>query len=112
MRQTMSCALVFALIMACHGLGWGQTSMTWHGHAAFEIVTPQGTVLLVDPWLSNPANPKVQDRKNPLDSISRVDYLLVTHGHFDHVGDAVAIAKKTKAKLVTNCELGLNMVKL
>ena len=50
--------------------------------------------------------------KDPVDGISRADYLLVTHGHFDHVSDAVAIAKKTKARLVTNFELSMNMIKL
>ena len=91
---------------------WCETTLTWDGHAAFEIITPWGTVLFVDPWLRNPANPKAQDRKDPVDGISRADYLLVTHGHFDHVGDAVAIAKKTKARLVTNFELSMNMIKL
>ena len=89
-----------------------ETTLTWHGHAAFQIVTPNGAVLLIDPWLTNPVNPKVKNKKDPLADLKKVDYILITHGHFDHVGDAVAIAKKTGARLVTNFELGTNLSKL
>jgi L-ascorbate metabolism protein UlaG (beta-lactamase superfamily) len=88
------------------------TVIVWHGHSAFEIVTPGGQVLWIDPWLKNPANPAAKDNKDPLASIDRADYILVTHGHFDHVGDSVELAKRTKARLVTNFELGTNMAKL
>ncbi len=88
------------------------TTLTWHGHAAFEVVTPKGTVILIDPWLNNPVNPKVKAKQDPLAGLSKVDYILVTHGHFDHIGDAVAIAKSTGARLVANFELGTNMAKL
>ncbi|HEY3197282.1 MAG TPA: metal-dependent hydrolase [Nitrospirales bacterium] len=89
-----------------------ETTMTWHGHAAFEIVTPNGVVLLIDPWLKNPLNPQGKDNKDPVPGIKKADYILITHGHFDHVGDAVAIAKKTGARLITNFELGSNLRKL
>jgi len=95
-------------------LAWsaGDTTLTWYGHAAFEIVTPKGKVLMIDPWLKNPMNPYAKDGKDPLSVISKADYILLTHGHFDHVGDSVALAKKTGARLVTNFELGTNMAKL
>lgn len=89
-----------------------ETTLTWHGHAAFEIVTPKGKVLMVDPWLKNPVNPNAKNGKDPLASVAKLDYILLTHGHFDHVGDAVALAKKTGARLVTNFELGTNLAKL
>jgi len=88
------------------------TTITWHGHAAFEIGTPNGVVILIDPWLTNPVNLVAKENKDPLEQVKKVDYILITHGHFDHVGDAVAIAKKTGARLVTNFELGTNMAKL
>lgn len=88
------------------------TTITWHGHAAFEVVTPNGVVMLIDPWLSNPANPKAKDKGDPLAHLKKADYILLTHGHFDHVGDAVSIAKKTGARLIANFELGTNMAKL
>ena len=89
-----------------------QTKLTWLGHAAFSITTPKGKVLLIDPWLRNPANPDVKAGKDPLASVSKVDYILLTHGHRDHVGDAVEIAKKTGASLIANPELAGNLVKL
>ncbi len=85
------------------------TKLTWFGHAAFEIVTPEGHVLLVDPWIQNPSNPR---GAADLAAIKKADYILLTHGHFDHVGDSVAIAKRTGARLVTNFELGTNMARL
>ncbi|MFO0732632.1 MAG: MBL fold metallo-hydrolase [Nitrospiraceae bacterium] len=70
------------------------TTLTWHGHAAFEVTTPKGAIILIDPWLQNPVNPLGKDKQNPIEHIEKADYILITHGHFDHVGDAVAIAKK------------------
>jgi len=102
----------FALMASALAAASDNTEITWHGHAAFEIVTPDGKVLMIDPWLKNPLNPNTRDNKDPIASISHVDYILVTHGHFDHVGDSVEIAKKTKARLITNFELGTNMAKL
>ncbi len=79
----------------------GTTRITWYGHAAFVLTTPAGTVIAIDPWLSNP----LAKDKEAVEKLGKVDYVLVTHGHFDHVGDAVAIGKATGAKLVTNFEL-------
>lgn len=89
-----------------------ETKVKWFGHAAFSITTPKGKVLLIDPWLKNPSNPDVKKGLDPLASISKVDYILLTHGHRDHVGDAVEIAKKTGAILICNPELAGNLVKL
>ena len=90
----------------------GVTQLTWFGHAAFRIVTPKGKVLYLDPWLNNPMNPAAGKDKDAVAGIDKADYVLITHGHFDHVGDSVALAKKTGARLVTNFELGSNMAKL
>ena len=72
--------------------------VTWLGHAAFEIVSPGGTRLLIDPFLKeNPATPaefKDLTRYKP-------DAMLVTHSHGDHLGDAIYIAKTNKVKLVS-----------
>lgn len=89
-----------------------ETKIKWFGHAAFSITTPGGKVLLIDPWLTNPSNPEAKAGNDPLASVSKVDYILLTHGHRDHVGDAVELARKTGAILISNPELAGNLVKL
>jgi L-ascorbate metabolism protein UlaG (beta-lactamase superfamily) len=75
-----------------------EIQITWLGHAAFEIVSSGGTRILIDPFLKeNPATPvefKDLSRYKP-------NFILVTHSHGDHMGDAIEIAKASKAKLVT-----------
>src|SRR5215210_1502962 len=89
-----------------------ETKLKWFGHAAFSITTPKGKVILIDPWLTNPRNPDAQNGKDPLVAVTKVDYILLTHGHRDHVGEAAEIAKRTGAVLVSNPELAGNLVKL
>ncbi len=81
------------------GLGAG-ARFTWLGHATFLVETPGKKTLLVDPWLEgNPSCPK--NLKAP----AHVDALLVTHGHFDHLGEAPALAKKHRCPVVSNYEI-------
>ncbi len=86
-----------------------ETQLTWYGQSAFKILTPTGKVLLVDPWLTNPVFEKA---KNELAALEHVDLILVTHGHSDHVGDAVEIGKRTRAKLVATFDLSAAIVTL
>src|SRR5437764_7166837 len=83
----------------------GKTEVTWYGHAAFVVKTPGGTTLAIDPWINNPSNKD----KTALEKIQKVDYILVSHGHSDHVGDTVALQKKTSAKIVGSADLGKQM---
>ena len=84
------------------------TQLTWYGQSAFKIVTPGGKILLVDPWLSNPV---FENAKDEIAALKDVDLILITHGHSDHVGDAVEIGKRTGAKLVATFDLADAMVK-
>ncbi len=110
--RILAAMLAFTLWSSWTAAAERGTTLTWHGHAAFEVTTPKGRIILIDPWLQNPLNPMVKAKQNPVDHIARADYILITHGHFDHVGDAVAIAKKTGATLVANFELASTLAKL
>ena len=113
MKQAVNIAIfVFALVASASHVSAQKTRIMWFGHAAFSITTPKGKVLLIDPWLSNPSNPDVKAGKDPLAAITKADYILLTHGHRDHVGEASEIAKRTGAVLITNPELAGNLVKL
>jgi len=79
------------------------TELTWYGQSAFKLVTPAGHVLFIDPWIVNPLN---KNGKDDLAKIDRADLILISHGHFDHVGQAMEIANKTKARLVATLDLG------
>ena len=105
-------ALIVLTAVPAYRASAQETKVRWFGHAAFSITTPKGKVLLIDPWLKNPSNPEAEGGKDPLASVPKVDYILLTHGHRDHVGDAVEIAGKTGAALISNPELAANMVKL
>ena len=72
-----------------------QKIIKWLGHAGFQITSEKGTIIVIDPWLTdNPlASCKAED-------ITKADFVLVTHDHFDHVADAARIVKATGATLV------------
>lgn len=74
--------------------------LTWHGHSCFTLETGDGTRIMFDPWLDQ--NP-VADIKT--EAVERLDYILVSHGHFDHFADCVKLAKKTGATVVSTFEL-------
>jgi L-ascorbate metabolism protein UlaG (beta-lactamase superfamily) len=74
--------------------------LTWLGHATFRVETPGGKTILIDPWVMG--NPMCPEKEK---TVKKVDVLLCTHGHFDHIGDAVAIAKKHNPKVVGIPEL-------
>jgi L-ascorbate metabolism protein UlaG (beta-lactamase superfamily) len=74
-------------------------SLTWLGHAAFRIDSPEGKRIYVDPWLDNPNCPDAE--KEP----ERVDLIALTHGHDDHVGQTVALAQKFGCPVIALFEL-------
>jgi L-ascorbate metabolism protein UlaG (beta-lactamase superfamily) len=76
------------------------TSLTWLGHSAFRVDSPGGKRIYIDPFLSG--NPKTPDsEKEP----ERCDLVLLTHGHGDHVGDAVALHQRFGCPVVAPVEL-------
>ena len=74
---------------------------TYLGHATILCELPEGEVVLIDPWVqNNPACPEA------LKKLDRIDAMLITHAHSDHMGDAVELAKRHKPKtVVANFEI-------
>jgi L-ascorbate metabolism protein UlaG (beta-lactamase superfamily) len=71
------------------------------GHATFKVTAPQNKVILIDPWIEG--NPKSPAEATQLD---KVDLILVTHGHSDHINDVVPTAQKFHAQVVAMVETG------
>jgi L-ascorbate metabolism protein UlaG (beta-lactamase superfamily) len=68
--------------------------ITWLGHGTFQFRLPSGQTILMDPWVDgNPAYPKSY-------TIERVDTICISHGHFDHIHDAVPLAKKFSPEVI------------
>ena len=81
--------------------------ITWLGHATFKIQTPSGKTIVIDPWLEgNPACPA--DKKK----IAKCDVALITHGHFDHIADAPALALLNKARVYAPGDLNQTLTVL
>jgi L-ascorbate metabolism protein UlaG (beta-lactamase superfamily) len=97
MRTSLAALCGLSLLLAS-GVQAKGIDVTWHGHACFTIKSPGGTTVMLDPFLGkNPLTPPAQkDLK-----AHKVDAVLVTHSHFDHSADAVALAKTHNAKLIS-----------
>ena len=68
--------------------------ITWLGHGTFEFRLPSGQVILMDPWVDgNPAYPKAH-------TFQRIDTICISHGHFDHIHDAIPLAKRFSPEVV------------
>ncbi len=91
---TASMALLVASPVSAQPMpaGTGKTELLWLGQASFRIKSPGGRIIVIDPWLSGgPKTPAPY--KTDLAALGKVELLLVTHAHVDHIGDAAAIAK-------------------
>ncbi len=75
----------------------GKTEVLWLGQASVRITTPGGKVIVVDPWLRT--NPKTPASFKNLEALGKVDLVLVTHGHFDHIADAPDLARMHKVPM-------------
>lgn len=73
--------------------------ITWLGHGTFQFQLPSGEVILMDPWVDG--NPKFPAGHQ----FTRVDAILITHGHFDHIHDAVPLARKYSPPVVAIYEI-------
>ena len=74
--------------------------LTWLGHNTFKLVTRGARTILLDPWVEgNPACPK------ELKTFDKIDVMTITHGHGDHMADAVTLGRKFKPTIVCNYEI-------
>jgi len=76
-------------------------SFTWLGHGTFLFESPGGKKIVLDPWIAgNPASPESAKK------LGNLDLILVTHGHNDHTGDVIPLARSSGAQVVAPVELG------
>lgn len=96
-------ALATAMLMAATGMTTGtaeaaEVEVLWLGHSTTRITSTTGKVILIDPFLKK--NPKVPEKYKDLKALGKIDLILITHGHADHVRDLSELAKMTGAKVV------------
>ena len=104
-------ALGLALAAASHlAAQGGKIEVLWLGQAAIKITSVNGKVIVIDPFLTQ--NPKTPAQYKNLDALGKVDLLLVTHAHGDHIGDAPDLAKKHNAPLFAPAGLNQTLVTL
>ena len=72
-------------------MDWKGTQATWLGHGTYLFTTSEGKKVLIDPWVMN--NPGCPDDHKQIEAL---DLVLITHAHFDHIGDAVELCTKLK----------------
>jgi len=87
-----------------------KATLQWLGQSAIKITSVTGKVIVIDPFLTN--NPKTPAQYRNLKNLGRVDLILVTHAHRDHVGDTAALARLTGAPVALNADLAQTFVSL
>jgi L-ascorbate metabolism protein UlaG (beta-lactamase superfamily) len=98
MKRYFSLAIMAGILFSAGMAQAAEPTLRWLGHAAFVFSSRTGNIFLIDPWLTNPKAPK----NIPF---THVEGILITHGHFDHVGEAFELAKKFNAPIVASYEL-------
>jgi L-ascorbate metabolism protein UlaG (beta-lactamase superfamily) len=90
-------ATVVLSVSAAAAAADGKIEVLWLGQSATRIKTVAGKIIVIDPWLTK--NPKTPPEYKNLDKIGKMDIILVTHAHGDHLGDGPELAKKYHAPL-------------
>jgi L-ascorbate metabolism protein UlaG (beta-lactamase superfamily) len=114
--RTRAALAVLAFVVLAAVLGTagaqqqGKIELLWLGQAAVKITSTTGKVIVIDPFLTN--NPKTPPQYKNLDALGKVDVILVTHGHGDHLGDAPDLAKKHNAPVFGPAGLNSSLIAL
>jgi L-ascorbate metabolism protein UlaG (beta-lactamase superfamily) len=89
----------------------GKTEVLWLGQASVRIKTPGGKIIMIDPWITGGTTTPAP-YKTDLAALGKIDLLLVTHAHVDHIGDSAALAKMHNIKLYGPADMMTPMVTL
>src|SRR6266481_7060338 len=95
--RLFSFVIVSLLLAAGAAQAQGKAELQWFGQSAFKLTTPGGKVIMIDPWITG--NPKTPPKLKDLNKLGKIDLVLVTHAHEDHLGDAMEIAKKNNVPI-------------
>jgi len=106
--QRLAIAIAIALSFCSSAARAEQVEVLWLGHSTFRITSPTGKVIVIDPFLTT--NPRTPPKYKDLAALGKVDLILVTHGHRDHILDLPELAKLTGAIVIANYELANNLV--
>jgi L-ascorbate metabolism protein UlaG (beta-lactamase superfamily) len=109
-RSVGALALATALLALGKPALGQQVEVLWLGHATFRLTSMTGKVIVIDPFLKK--NPRTPAKYRDLNALGKVDLILVTHGHQDHILDLEELARMSGAPVVAAYELALNLVSL
>ena len=107
--RTLTASLA-VMLAAPVGAQEARGELLWLGQAAFKLTTPSGKVILIDPWLK--PNPLTPPEYKDFEKLGKVDLILVTHGHGDHIADAPALALMHKARVYAPGDLNQTLTVL
>lgn len=100
----LSCSIILTAVIILSFAPAQAFELQWFGQSAFKITTPGGKVILIDPFITR--NPKTPKEFKDLSKLGKIDLILVTHGHGDHVGDSAQLSKTSGAKVAMNADMG------
>lgn len=106
----LAAGLAAVLLVFAGAVSAAEIEVLWLGHATTRITSVEGKVIVIDPFLSK--NPKTPARYRELKALGKVDLILVTHGHGDHVRDLKELASLSGATVVAPFAFAFNMIAL
>jgi len=107
-RKTLATLVAMAIWMVAGTVQAQQIEVLWLGHSTFRITSATGKVIVIDPFVTT--NPRTPAKYKDLAALGKVDLILITHGHRDHLYDVSELAKLTGAQVIASYELSKNLV--